>query len=73
MKMLTAASSTRRSGGGAALDLGVYPVSLALHFLGKPSEISGRWQASKSGVDMRSEFDLQFAGGAGSPFLRLRS
>ena len=28
-------------GGGAALDLGVYPVSLALHFLGKPLEISG--------------------------------
>ena len=51
-------------GGGAALDLGVYPLSLALHFLGKPSKLSGRWQASKSGVDMRTEFDLQFEGGA---------
>jgi predicted dehydrogenase len=49
-------------GGGAALDLGVYPLSLALHFLGKPLKVSGRWYASKSGVDMRSEFDLQFAG-----------
>ena len=51
-------------GGGAALDLGVYPVSLALHFLGRPSTVSGRTVASKSGVDMRSEFSLGFAGGA---------
>ena len=54
----------RDLGGGAALDLGVYPVSLALHFFGRPLEISGRWQASKSGVDMRTEIDLQFEGGA---------
>ena len=51
-------------GGGAALDLGVYPVSLALHFLGRPSTVSGRTVASKSGVDMRSEFSLGFVGGA---------
>ena len=51
-------------GGGAALDLGVYPLSLALHFLGRPAKVSGRWQASKSGVDMRSEFSLDFVGGA---------
>jgi predicted dehydrogenase len=51
-------------GGGAALDLGVYPVSLVLHFLGSPSKVSGRTVASKSGVDMRSEFSLGFAGGA---------
>jgi predicted dehydrogenase len=51
-------------GGGAALDLGVYPVSLALHFLGRPSKVSGRTVASKSGVDKRSEFSLGFAGGA---------
>jgi len=49
-------------GGGSALDLGVYPLSLTLHLLGKPQETSGRWYASKSGVDVRSEFDLQFAG-----------
>ena len=54
----------RQLGGGAALDLGVYPVSLALHFLGKPSEVSGGWHASKSGVDMRTDLDLKFAGGA---------
>jgi predicted dehydrogenase len=51
-------------GGGAALDLGVYPISLALHFLGKPLEMSGTWQASKSGVDMRTDIDLKFDGGA---------
>ena len=51
-------------GGGAALDLGVYPVSLALHFLGRPSKVSGRTVASKSGVDMRSEFSLGFVSGA---------
>jgi predicted dehydrogenase len=39
-------------------------VSLALHFLGQPQEISGSWQASKSGVDIRTTVDLQFAGGA---------
>jgi predicted dehydrogenase len=50
--------------GGAAPDLGVYPVSLALHLLGKPLNISGSWQASKSGVDMRTAIDLQFEGGA---------
>jgi predicted dehydrogenase len=51
-------------GGGAALDLGVYPVSLALYFLGKPQKISGSWQASKSGVDIRTAIDLEFEGGA---------
>jgi predicted dehydrogenase len=55
---------SRSLGGGAALDLGVYPVSLALLFLGKPRKISGSWQASKSGVDIRTSIDLQFAGGA---------
>lgn len=54
----------RDLGGGAALDLGVYPVSLALHFFGRPLEISGNWQASRSGADMRTEIDLQFEGGA---------
>ena len=52
--MPTDASSTPALGGGAALDLGVYPLSLALHLLGKPLEVSGRWYASKSGVDMRT-------------------
>ena len=45
-------------GGGAAFDLGVYPISLALYFLGLPDHIDGRWQRAKSGVDMRAEFQL---------------
>ena len=51
-------------GGGAALDLGVYPLSLALHFLGRSAKVSGRTVAAKSGVDLRSEFSLDFVSGA---------
>jgi predicted dehydrogenase len=49
-----------RLGGGAALDLGVYPVSLALHFLGRPGAISGRWRAAGSGVDRHTEITLHY-------------
>lgn len=49
-------------GGGAGLDLGVYPVSLALHFLGRPSKVSGSYRASKTGVDIRTRIDLEFEG-----------
>ncbi|WP_433850083.1 Gfo/Idh/MocA family protein [Brucella pseudogrignonensis] len=48
-------------GGGAAFDLGVYPVSLALSFLGLPEAVSGRWTKAKSGVDMRTEITLNYA------------
>ncbi|KAA9368557.1 Gfo/Idh/MocA family protein [Ochrobactrum quorumnocens] len=48
-------------GGGAAFDLGVYPVSLTLSFLGLPDAISGRWTRAKSGVDMRTEIELTYA------------
>ncbi|WP_274628486.1 Gfo/Idh/MocA family protein [Arvimicrobium flavum] len=47
-------------GGGSALDLGVYPLSLALHLLGLPDRHSGRWWPAKSGVDLRCEFKLAF-------------
>jgi predicted dehydrogenase len=47
-------------GGGAALDLGVYPLSLALHLLGRPERVEGRWFAAGSGVDLRSEFVLHY-------------
>ncbi|MDU0343545.1 Gfo/Idh/MocA family protein [Bosea rubneri] len=47
-------------GGGAALDLGVYPLSLALHLLGQPERVEGRWFSSASGVDLRSEFALHY-------------
>lgn len=47
-------------GGGAAFDLGVYPLSLTLHLLGEPQSVSGRWLAAASGVDLRSEFRLDY-------------
>lgn len=47
-------------GGGAAFDLGVYPVSLALSFLGLPDAVSGRWIRAKSGVDMRTVIELTY-------------
>lgn len=49
-------------GGGAALDLGVYPLSLALHFLGRPASVTGSAQVGPSGVDVRTEFRLRFDG-----------
>ncbi|RCS25705.1 gfo/Idh/MocA family oxidoreductase [Phyllobacterium salinisoli] len=52
---------SRALGGGAALDLGVYPVSLAMYFLGEPEKVSGRWFSAKNGVDMRTEMTLHYA------------
>ncbi|WP_245428414.1 Gfo/Idh/MocA family protein [Kumtagia ephedrae] len=49
-------------GGGAALDLGVYPLSLALDLFGRPEKTSGRWWAAGTGVDRRTDFQLSFAG-----------
>lgn len=47
-------------GGGAAFDLGVYPLSLALHLLGEPQAVSGSWIAAGTGVDRRSNFRLEY-------------
>lgn len=47
-------------GGGAAFDLGVYPLSLTLHLLGEPSAVSGSWLAAGTGVDRRSVFRLDY-------------
>jgi predicted dehydrogenase len=47
-------------GGGAALDLGVYPLSLAIYLLGLPTAVEGDWEAAASGVDRRSRFRLKF-------------
>ena len=49
-------------GGGAALDLGVYPLSLAVHFLGRPTAVSGSSRIGPSGVDVLTEFHLGFGG-----------
>ncbi|KQK27604.1 hypothetical protein ARD30_25845 [Bosea thiooxidans] len=47
-------------GGGAAFDLGVYPLSLTLHLLGEPLAVGGCWVAAATGVDLRSEFRLAY-------------
>lgn len=47
-------------GGGAAFDLGVYPLSLTLHLLGEPQAASGSWLAAGTGVDRRSSFRLDY-------------
>lgn len=52
-------------GGGASLDLGVYPLSLGIYLLGQPNKVSGRWWAAESGVDMRAEYRLRFGSVSG--------
>jgi len=49
------------AGGGALLDLGVYPVSLARFFLGEPKTVDGSWAAGPNGVDIRANISLDFA------------
>lgn len=51
---------SRSLGGGASLDLGVYCVSLAMHFLGQPQKVSGFWHAAPNGVDMSSQIVLHY-------------
>ena len=45
-------------GGGALLDLGVYPISLAIHFAGAPSSVTGRWWQNAAGTDSRAEIEM---------------
>lgn len=52
----------KAQGGGALLDLGIYPVSLARYFLGDPDSVDGAWRAAPSGVDMAATLQLRFAG-----------
>lgn len=50
--------------GGALLDLGVYPISLATLFLGTPEKIDGSARIGETGVDEEDLIRLEFAGGA---------
>jgi predicted dehydrogenase len=47
-------------GGGAALDLGVYLLSLSLFLFGTPEHFNGSWVAGQSGVDESSAFALHY-------------
>jgi len=51
-------------GGGALLDLGVYPVSFAHLILGEPSHVTARAVLSDEGVDLRTAMLLSWESGA---------
>ncbi|MFJ8532780.1 Gfo/Idh/MocA family protein [Streptomyces sp. NPDC093591] len=51
-------------GGGALLDLGVYPVSFAQLLLGEPSDVAARAMLSAEGVDLQTGALLSWDSGA---------
>ena len=51
-------------GGGALLDLGVYPVSFAHLLLGEPSNVMAKAVLSEEGVDLQTGALLSYDGGA---------
>ncbi len=51
-------------GGGALLDLGIYPLSFASMLLGTPSAVSATADPTQTGVDAQTSILLQHNGGA---------
>ena len=51
-------------GGGSLLDIGIYPVFIALHTLGKPEKISATAQLGRTGIDEDCEVIFNYANGA---------
>jgi predicted dehydrogenase len=51
-------------GGGALLDLGVYPISLASHIFGPPSTVTAVGQIAPHGVDLQTSIVLTYDTGA---------
>ncbi len=47
-------------GGGASLDLGVYPLSLTISLLGHPEAVNGNWSAAQTGVDKTAHYRLSY-------------
>ena len=56
-------------GGGALLDLGVYVVSFAQHFLGTPDQVQVSGSLAPSGVDAEAGLLLQYDDGRAAPLL----
>ena len=50
-------------GGGALLDLGIYPLSIAAALLGPVAEIRAQAQLGETGVDVQTGFTLRHEGG----------
>jgi predicted dehydrogenase len=51
-------------GGGALLDLGIYPLSIAASLLGPVVEVKAQAQMGATGVDVQTGFTMEHAGGA---------
>ena len=51
-------------GGGALLDMGIYPLTFAHLFLGEPSEVAATAGLSDAGVDLDLALSLGYPGGA---------
>jgi predicted dehydrogenase len=51
-------------GGGALLDLGIYPVSFASMVLGEPAAVTAVSSAASTGVDATTSILMQYDGGA---------
>lgn len=54
-------------GGGAILDLGIYPVHIAHLLLGQPGAITGSGHLASTGVDAHASAVLRYPGDAGRP------
>ena len=52
------------AGGGALLDIGIYPISFSAMLLGKPSDITGVADLSDGGVDVTTSIILRHPSGA---------
>jgi predicted dehydrogenase len=50
-------------GGGALLDLGIYPLSIAASLLGPVREVKAQAEMGPTGVDVQTAFTLQHEGG----------
>ena len=50
-------------GGGALLDIGIYPLFFALYLFGKPIEIESEAKLASTGVDESCKVKLKFEGG----------
>jgi len=50
-------------GGGALLDLGIYPLSIASYFLGDVESVTAQAEMAATGVDMQTAFTLKHKSG----------